>query len=177
MDNMRMTFDMVYHFWELGHTKIGMLYAGGASNFDQRKIAFTCALSSLNLPFSKEWMFCIGSNHETAQSDMLNIVNRKKELPTAFFAVNDIVAAGAIIVLQSKNYKIPEDISIGGFDDIPVASFIAPQLTTISVPKLDIGRLSVSVLLNKIKKCGNYASHKSVLSGELVVRQSTGAPP
>ena len=175
MDNMKMTFDMIHHFWKLGHTKIGMLYAEGCSNFDQRKIAFSRALSDLNLPFHEEWMFCIGSTHETAQSDMFSRIQdqKKKGLPTAFFAANDMVAVGAIAALQSLDYKIPGDISIGGFDDIPVASFIEPQLTTISVPKFDIGRLSVSVLLNKIEKSGAYTGHKSVLSGALVIRQST----
>ena len=175
MDNVKMTFDMVHHFWKLGHKKMGMLYAEGGSNLEQRKIAFSRALSALGLPFYEKWMFRIGSTHETAQSDMLDKIQGQTDLPTAFFAANDILAVGAIAALQSLNYKIPGDISIGGFDDIPVASFIEPQLTTISVPKFDIGRLSVSALLGKIKKCGPYASRKSVLSGELVIRQSTGS--
>jgi LacI family transcriptional regulator len=176
MDNVKMTFDMVRHLWELGHRKIGMLYAEGGSNLEQRKIAFPRVLSELNLPFHEEWVFRIGSTHETARSDMLHHLHKKNDLPTAFFAANDMVAMGAIAAFQSASYKIPEDISIGGFDDIPLASFVAPQLTTISVPKFDIGRLSVSVLLSKIKKCATYPSQKSVLSGELLIRQSTSKP-
>ena len=174
MDNMKMTFDMIRHFRDLGHTKIGMLYGEGGSNFDQRKIAFTRALSVLDLPFRKDWMFRLGSTHETAQSDMFGQIQRKKDLPTAFFAANDMIAVGAIAALQSLGYRIPEDVAIGGFDDIPVASFIEPQLTTISVPKIDIGRLSVSVLLNKIKMRNVCLCQKSVLAGNLIIRQSTG---
>ena len=180
MDNMKMTFDMVRHFWRLGHTKIGMLYAEGGSNLAQRKLAFPRALAALDLPFREEWMFRIGSTLETAQADMLEKIQGNADLPTAFFAANDMIAVGAIAALQSLNYKIPEDISIGGFDDIPVASFIEPHLTTISVPKADIGALAVSTLLSRIKKRHAAAGsccvgQKSVLSGELVIRQSTGA--
>ena len=178
MDNMKMTFDMVQHFRNLGHTKIGMLYAEGGSNLAQRKLAFPRALSALNLPFREEWMFRIGSTHETAHADMLDRIRENSDLPTAFFAANDIIAVGAMAALQSLNYKIPDDISIGGFDDIPVASFIEPELTTISVPKLEIGALAVSTLLDKIKKRraahAGCAQRKSVLAGKLVIRQSTG---
>ncbi|MDR2588308.1 MAG: LacI family transcriptional regulator [Spirochaetales bacterium] len=173
MDNMKMTFDMVRHLYELGHRKIGMLYNEGGSNFGQRKTAFIRALASLGLSFREDWMLRIGSTHETAQSDMYRQIQGKKDLPTAFFASNDMIAAGAIAALQSLHYKVPEDISVGGFDDIPVASFIDPPLTTISVPKFDIGRLAVSVLLDKIKKRGVYLSQKSVLAGKLLVRKST----
>ncbi|MDR1933951.1 MAG: LacI family transcriptional regulator [Spirochaetales bacterium] len=174
MDNMKMTFDMVRHLQGLGHTKIGMLYGEGCSNFDQRKIAFTRALAVLGLPVREDWMLKIGSTHETAQSDMYRQIQGKKDLPTAFFASNDMIAVGAIAALQSLGYRVPWDISVGGFDDIPVASFIDPPLTTISVPKFDIGRLAVSVLLDKIKKRGVYLSQKSVLAGKLLARQSTG---
>ena len=175
MDNIKMTYDMIHHFKELGHTKIGMLYGTGCSNFDQRKIAFVRALSELNLPFREDWLFRLGSTHETAQADMYGLINGKKALPTAFFAANDMIAVGAIAALQSLGYRIPEDIAVGGFDDIPVASFIEPQLTTISVPKFDIGRLSVSVLLDRIKGRDTYLSRKSVLAGKLIMRQSTGS--
>ena len=175
MDNMKMTFDMIRHFKELGHTKIGMLYGEGCSNFDQRKIAFTRSLSALGLPFRKDWLFRLGSTHETAQSDMLTQIRKKQDLPTAFFAANDMIAVGAIAALQSLGYKIPENFTIGGFDDIPVASFIEPKLTTISVPKSEIGRLSVSLLVNKIKRRDTYLCQKSVLAGKLIVRQSTGS--
>jgi len=174
MDNMKMTFDMVRHFKELGHTKIGMIYAEGGSNFDQRKIAFTRSLSVLGLPLRSEWMFRVGSTHETALADMAGHIKGKKNLPTAFFAANDIIAAGAIAALQSLDYRVPDDFSVGGFDDIPVASFIEPPLTTISVPKVDIGRLAVSALLCRIKKSGAFASQKNVLAGKLILRQSTG---
>jgi LacI family transcriptional regulator len=175
MDNMKMTFDMVRHFRDLGHTKIGMFYGEGGSNFEQRKVAFTRALASFSLPFREDWMLKIGSTHETAQSDVSRQIQGKKDLPTAFFACNDMVAAGAIAALQSLGYKVPQDISVGGFDDIPIASFIDPPLTTISVPKFDIGRIAVSVLLDKIKKRGIYLSQKSVLAGKLLPRQSTGS--
>jgi LacI family transcriptional regulator len=174
MDNMKMTSDMVRHLHGLGHTKIGMLYGERCSNFEQRKMAFERAMGALGLPLREEWLIRLGSTRETAQADMYRQIQGKKDLPTAFFATNDMVAVGAIAALQSLGYRIPQDISVGGFDDIPVASFIDPPLTTISVPKFDIGRLAVSVLLDKIKKRGVYLSQKSVLAGNLLARQSTG---
>jgi LacI family transcriptional regulator len=174
MDNTNMTFSMIHHLWELGHKNIGLLYGEGCSNFDQRKLGFIHSLEALNLRVNEKWMVKVGSTNEAVQENMLHWLATKPKMPTAFFACNDMIAIGAIAALQSKTFRIPQDISIGGFDDIPVTSFINPKLTTISVPKFEIGRMSVKVLIDKIRKGSGYVSQKCMLSGAIIKRQSTG---
>lgn len=174
MDNINMTFSMVQYLWKLGHKNIGLLYGGGCSNFEQRKIGFIRSMETLKLRVNENWMVNVGSTNETVQENLLRWLATRPKLPTAFFACNDMIAIGAISVLQNRKFRIPEDISIGGFDDIPVTSFTNPQLTTISVPKFEIGRMSVKVLLDKIKRGNEYVSQKCMLSGSLIERHSTG---
>ncbi|MDR0486346.1 MAG: substrate-binding domain-containing protein [Elusimicrobiota bacterium] len=173
MDNENMTFQMIKYFKDCGHTEIGMFYCEHASNFLRRKKSFIKALEFLGIEFKQEWMFEVGSTLETSRQSILERVKLCKKLPTAFFAINDIVAIGAIEALQSIGIDIPLDISIGGFDDIPASSLINPSLTTISVPKFDIGRVSVSALFRQINDRKMYKSQKIILSGEIIIRQSS----
>jgi len=92
--------------------------------------------------------------------------------PSFAFADNDIIALGAMKALQEAGYRIPEDCSIVGFDDIPFASISVPPLTTISVPKALIGTQAVDHILKCIAN-DEYRALKAVFSGTLVVRGST----
>ena len=174
MDNAYMTSIMVRHLRDLGHKDMGLLYGEGCSNFAQRKLAFIHTMEQLNLKVNKNWMLNVGSTIETVRENLSKHLVLKPKLPTAFFACNDMIAIGAIEAFQHKKINIPEDISIGGFDDIPVTSFISPKLTTISVPKFEIGRMSVRALVNKIRKGDEYLSQKSMLAGDIILRESTG---
>jgi LacI family transcriptional regulator len=172
MDNQKMTFDAVRHLWESGHRKIGMLYAEDCSNFSMRQISFRRALSQLNIPLHEGWMVKIGSTHESSYDDMLDYLKKKHcPLPTAFFACNDMLAIGAIKALQESGCRVPEDVSLIGFDDLPVSSFIDPPLSTMWVPKREIGRVSVRLLLNRIND-KQYTNQKCLIGGDLIKRQS-----
>jgi len=93
------------------------------------------------------------------------------ELPTAIFAANDLVAIGAMQAIQKKNYHIPKDFCIIGFDDIKLASFVYPALSTIRQPMLEMGVLAVKTLL-RIIKGGEFNQKKVILKPELIVRES-----
>ena len=91
---------------------------------------------------------------------------------TAIFAFNDLMAYGAYLTIRSHGYKIPDDISVVGFDDIQLSQVMEPQLTTIRQPAYDMGLNAVRILINLIggKKC----TKKIVkLQPQLIVRQST----
>jgi LacI family transcriptional regulator len=171
MDNANMTYSAVKHLQEAGHTKIGMLYAVGASNFDIRYKSFRRVISDLKLPLREEWLIKVKSTHEGSYNDVLKALDTKSELPTAYFACNDIIAIGGIRALQEKGFKVPDDISIIGFDDLPASSLIDPPLSTMWVPKHEIGRLSVRMLFSRI---GNreYNYQKCLLGGELINRKT-----
>lgn len=91
--------------------------------------------------------------------------------PTAIFAANDLLALGAMQVIQRKKYYIPEDFCIIGFDDIRLASFVYPPLTTIRQPMLEMGALAVKMLLKIIEE-GEFNQRKIVLKPKLIIRES-----
>ena len=93
------------------------------------------------------------------------------EPPTAIFAANDLLALGAIQAIQKKKYHIPEDFCIIGFDDIRLASFVYPPLTTIRQPMLEMGALAVKMLLKIIEE-GEFNQRKIVLKPKLIIRES-----
>jgi LacI family transcriptional regulator len=93
------------------------------------------------------------------------------EPPTAIFAANDLLALGAMQAIQKKKYHIPEDFCIIGFDDIRLASFVYPPLTTIRQPMLEMGALAVKMLLRIIEE-GEFNQIKIVLKPKLIIRES-----
>ncbi len=93
------------------------------------------------------------------------------EPPTAIFAANDLLALGAMQAIQKKNFSIPEDFSIVGFNDIELASFVYPPLTTIRQPMLEMGELAVKMLLRIIEK-EEFNQRKIVLKSKLIIRES-----
>jgi DNA-binding LacI/PurR family transcriptional regulator len=95
----------------------------------------------------------------------------EKKLPTAFFADNDIIAFEAVQAMQEHGIKIPDEISIIGFDDMPYCQISRPRLSTIRVFKQDIGRLAVKRLLEKVNGKDEIIQ-KIEVATELVERES-----
>ncbi len=94
---------------------------------------------------------------------------------TALFSFNDIAAIGAIRALQDAHVRVPEDVSVMGFDDIRAAAFVNPSLTTIRQPLDDIGRKAAHILLSRLRNTEKYPDEVAV-EPELVVRESTQPP-
>ncbi|HEY5583191.1 MAG TPA: substrate-binding domain-containing protein [Ruminiclostridium sp.] len=92
-------------------------------------------------------------------------------LPTAFFADNDIIAFGAMRALKEKGIKIPQDISIIGFDDMPFCEITSPRLTTVRVFKQEMGSIAVKRLVDIIEK-KDSTIQKIEISTELIIRDS-----
>ena len=94
---------------------------------------------------------------------------------TAVICGNDVLAAGAMMAARTKGIRIPQDVSIVGFDDIGVASVVSPALTTVRVPQVEMGRAAAATLLSLIEGEGPVDSQ--CLPTELVIRGSLGAAP
>ena len=94
-----------------------------------------------------------------------------KQLPTAVFCANDMVAIGVIRAINESGLKIPEDISVIGLDDIEMASYTTPPLTTIKIPKQELGKLAVKILIDRIEE-EHVLPMRVDLPFELVVRES-----
>ncbi len=99
-----------------------------------------------------------------------------KNIPfTALFAYNDISAIGCIRDFQEAGLRVPEDISVVGFDDIAIASFSIPPITTVRQPLLKMGRMAAETLVDRIEQRSSFLQEIAV-EPELVVRRSSGPP-
>lgn len=93
---------------------------------------------------------------------------------TALFAFNDISAIGAMRAFKDAGLRVPEDISVVGFDDIQASSYLMPRLTTVKQPLREMGELAAKQLLQRISNGNGRAPQTILLKPELVVRESTG---
>lgn len=106
-----------------------------------------------------------------AYEDMLAQLESRKKLPTAFFADNDMIALGAMKAFLEKGYRIPEDISIIGFDDLPFSEISSPRLSTMRVPNTEMGRIAVRRIVAVITGRDTIVT-KTQVCPRLIVRDS-----
>ncbi|MFW6268884.1 MAG: LacI family DNA-binding transcriptional regulator, partial [Bacillota bacterium] len=159
---------------ENGHKNIGYLHSSVyINNFYYRKQGFLKALEEKDINFNPKNEFKLEPTLEGSYNDMKEILSHKNKtrLPSAFFADNDIIAFGAIKALKEKGFKIPEDISIVGFDDMPYCKISNPEMSTIRVYKNQLGTLAVKRLMEKIRE-NKEIRLKIELGTELIHRDS-----
>lgn len=142
------------HLIDNGHTRIGFLGSSkNINNFEERYIGFIKAINDSKLNFREDDKILVEPSLDRAYRDIKEFLsNRKESLPTAIFAINDIIALGAIKAMEEEGIKIPDQASIIGFDDIPFSSLSNPNLTTIKVYTNELGKLAVKRLLEKINR-------------------------
>jgi LacI family transcriptional regulator len=95
--------------------------------------------------------------------------------PTAVVAFDDMVGVGIIRAAHARGLRVPDDLSVVGFDDVAIAAFVEPPLTTVAQDKPQLGSLAVDVILARLE--GRASSIDTALPGQLVIRQSTGRCP
>lgn len=156
-----------------GHREIGYLRGSlRIKNFYYREMGWRRALDAAGLTADDAFVFDLTPTMEGARADMDAHLRRRPALPTAFFADNDIIALGAMRAFQAAGYRIPEDISIIGFDDLPFGTISYPALTTIRVHKQEMGRTAVRRLIEimkndtgvktKVQVCNTFVERESV---------------
>jgi len=120
-------------------------------NFVDRKIGFQQAVREHGMSVSKSVFHELSPSIDGAFSDMLEIIDRGDTLAECYFADNDLIAIGVIKALKLRGYRIPEDIAIIGFDNIPEARIIDPVLTTVDIPRKFMGQTAVTQLVRQIE--------------------------
>jgi DNA-binding LacI/PurR family transcriptional regulator len=101
---------------------------------------------------------------------------KQKPTPTAIFAANDLNAIGALNALETMGLRVPEDISLVGYDNTPLAALRHVSLTSVHQPGKDLGRMAVDRLLERIHE-GSPKPRHDVVAPSLVVRSTSGPPP
>lgn len=155
-----------------GMKEIGYLRSSyPIGNFAERADGYYKALRHHGLPTGHPYVHRLTPSLEGAYTDMINILAQNPPTAQAYFADNDLIAAGAMKAFKERGYRIPEDISVIGFDNLPVCEFLAPPLTTMEVPKKRLGELAVMRLLEKISG-GAEPVTKTEISVRLCLRGS-----
>ncbi|MBI2429456.1 MAG: LacI family DNA-binding transcriptional regulator [Ignavibacteriales bacterium] len=164
--------EMTNYLLDLGHTRIAVL-TGGENNIEsqERLRGFRSALRERDITPNRSLEFA-GNFTEVSGYETVREVLLLKDRPTAIFAFNDSMAIGAIKAIREEGLKIPSDISVCGFDDIPVAKFLSPSLTSVCVPIHDLGVMAVNRVFDRIKKRTKGASAHMFVSTTLSIRNS-----
>jgi len=166
---------MLAHLLGLGHRRLAFV-AGPASNFDadQRRRGCRDALRAAGVPADTMTEIEGDFGEESGQAAGEAIL-RLSPRPTAIFAANDSMAIGVLFALRRAGVRVPEEIAVAGFDDIPIARFASPPLSTVRLDIRTLGERALARLLAEVS--GEGASHaaREVLPIRLVLRESTGS--
>lgn len=155
-----------------GHSRIGYLRGKfRIKAFHERAIGYHRAMRNAGKTILEQDTITLPTKTEDAYRSMLAYLNTKPNLPTAFFADNDMIALGAMRALQEKGVRIPEDVSVIGFDDLPFSELANPPLTTMRVPKREMGRLAVKRMLEIIVQ-GNAIKTQTQVCASIMERSS-----
>ena len=175
IDNVQGAHDMVSYLIKCGHKRIAHL--GGLRSASSGRLRYEGYLRALeehglaaDPALISEGAFTKQEGH-AAMHRLLAV----RPLPTAIFAVNDLVAVGALMALKEAGVRVPQDVAIAGFDNIDEAACIEPALTTINQPKYEMGKAAAELLFRCLEsgKTPRQCQH-IILSHELVARASTG---
>lgn len=132
-----------------GHTHIGYLRGSfRIKAFAQRAVGLNRTLRKANLKLDPAHIVTLSTSTEMAYRDMLTHLSKRPPMPSAFFADDDAIALGCMRALQECGYRIPEDISIIGFDNLAFGEICTPRLTTVHVYKQELGEIAVRRLFD-----------------------------
>jgi LacI family transcriptional regulator, galactose operon repressor len=174
-DNEGGAYAVTSYLISLGHREIAFLGAGepGHTTIDGRLRGFERAHKAHHLSVASQRARSIPFDRESgyrAARDLLADGHRF----TAIFAATDVLASGVLVALREAGLRVPEDVSVVGYDDIPLAMDVTPELTTVHVDYEELGRTAVRFALNRDR---HAMSQHTVMGTHVVIRESAGPAP
>jgi LacI family transcriptional regulator len=176
VDNFGGSYAMVRHLVSGGHVRVGLI-GGDPENHDarERRRGYEAALRDAGLEVRPEWQvesdFRKGGGWAAARV----LMGGGGARPTAIFAANDAMAVGALSSLQEMGLAVPDDVAVAGFDDIPLARYLRPPLSSVHVDNSGLGARAVELLLESVEGGWTDPIHE-ILPTTLVIRRSCGVP-
>ncbi len=166
----------VEHLLELGHVRIACITNAPLefTSAAQRLAGYRAALRAAGVEPEARHVAEAAFDPESGAAALERLLDADPEL-TAVFVASDVVALGAIAAARARGRRIPDDLSVVGFDDVPLAAHFDPPLTTIRVPAHDLGLTVGRALIDRIAR--RPVPERTLLPIDLVVRGSTGPPP
>jgi len=170
------TYRATRHLFDLHHTRIAVITEPPAAEAAEARLrGIKTALAEAGLTLPPEWAISSLPNESggfQAMNSLLSLPPRDR--PTAVIVYNDIMALGALHAARAQHLRVPEDISVIGFDDIPMAAHANPPLTTIAQPKYRMGRLAMQLLRRVMQGQPSPGEGYALMESPLIVRESTG---
>jgi LacI family transcriptional regulator len=170
-------YQLTRHLLNLGHTRIAILSGPpSVSTAVDRVAGYRRALAEAGLDSRAELVY----HAEYTQAGGYQMALQALAVtprPTALFAANNFVASGAFRALREAGLRVPEDMSIVSFDDLPTASDMGPSLTVAAQPAYEMGRRATELLLTRLAGEGPAEPQVIVLPAEIIVRGSSAPPP
>jgi DNA-binding LacI/PurR family transcriptional regulator len=163
------------HLLSLGHRDIGFIAGPQSLNSAKgRKEAFTAALRTHGVHVRSEWI-AVGDMRVNGGRKAMDALLARRPRPTAVVASNDLMAIGALQAAHASRVLVPRDMSIIGFDDLPIASMVHPPLSTIRHPRREVAGRAFAYLWKTVQ--GEEIEDDWPLQPHLVIRNSTAPPP
>jgi LacI family transcriptional regulator len=175
IDNVAGGYIATRHLLNLGHRRIG--YIGGLPHLSpvpDRSAGYLRALQEACLP-ADDRLIVAGNFRDVGGYSGAQALFALPDPPTAIFAGNDLMAIGALAAARDAGIAVPADLSLVGFDDIHLAGYINPPLTTVAQPKYELGVVAAELLLARLAE-PDLPPQRRLLQAHLVVRRSTAAP-
>jgi DNA-binding LacI/PurR family transcriptional regulator len=169
------TYRAAKHLLELGHRELGLFEVGSQKLYPVRLQGFTRALAEFALTPREEWFLGIGGTEEFEDrgAQMAAHFLSLSQKPTAVCIVNDYAAVGFIAELQRAGLRVPQDVSVVGHDDRPIARYCSVPLTSVSHPVEEIAQSVVDLLMERLDGGSQTPARTKTIQSELVVREST----
>jgi LacI family transcriptional regulator len=159
------------HLISRGHKAIGLISGPPISYSSQyRTKGYRSSLQEHGLPFNPEWVRHCSPVVDEGYREAIDLLRKNPNL-TALICHNDLVAVGAIQACIELGINVPDDIAIVGYDDIPMASLVTPALTTLHVPRCEMGAKAMCLLLSKVADC-EMEENKIFIQPNLIIRES-----
>ena len=174
IDNYGGAFSMVGHLLGHGHRKVAIVTGTpGNIDADERLRGYRDAILQAGCPLNEDYVIR-GDFSESCGVQAVDRILSMDSPPTAVFASNDSMAIGLLGAFHSRGVAIPDQIALAGFDDVPVASFLAPPLTSVQVGIHHLGVLAIERVLEAVKHADGYKTTQTLLPARLSLRESCG---
>lgn len=178
VDNVQASSDAVKHLIDLGHEHIVHFAGPEYSKHSMERVeGVRRAFSRSPLIFSDDLVIRVGDSFEEGYEVAMDHFSNGSTATTAVTCYNDLVALGVMKALRELGLDVPADVSVVGFDDLNLLDYFPIPLTTVRVPKKQMGERAANLLLQQIQDTGAQSNQRISLDAELIVRSSTAAPP
>jgi DNA-binding LacI/PurR family transcriptional regulator len=172
VDNYRGAFEAVSHLIEKGHRSIGLIEGRTqVSTSRERRRGYLDALNEAGITPRKDLMREGDFRQESGRVLATELLSLKKP-PTALFAVNNLMTVGALNAVHERNLRVPQDVAIVGFDDLPWAEALDPPLTVVRQPAYEVGKQAMELLLKRIMEPTRPTVTMRLLP-QLIIRRSS----